>query len=263
MRQGKAEAIQSISVVRRWSLQNSSKIALDEKMRGHWHIRTSALSEQEIAGIRIVTEGSTGLSAVKRAMQLTIDSTRREEVRDDRREQEARGKTGSAGDNFHTLSDGEEAKSETDLESLEEQDMCTRPMHKAEYEEMIGLREARKNCSMRQKPRGFCKKGDDGRERVTSNRSKSIQELKKETTCNRHGALGHWEDRVPSKRDRVIDPAEAEGSENNRFQERGHRKAKAKVGESSLKRLVQFKRSTVVTLKQGSSSLGSAGLRRG
>ena len=35
---------------------------------------------------------------------------------------------------------------------------------------------------------------------------------------------------------RVFDPAEAEGSENNRVQERGHRKARAEVGESSLKR---------------------------
>ena len=49
---------------------------------------------------------------------------------------------------------------------------------------------------------------------------------------------------------RVIDPAEAEVSENNHAQERGHRKAKArakaKVGESTLKRLFQFKKSTVV-----------------
>ena len=46
------------------SLQNSTKIAYDEKMRGEWLIRTSSLSEQEIAGIRILTEDSTGLSVV-------------------------------------------------------------------------------------------------------------------------------------------------------------------------------------------------------
>ena len=52
-RQGKAEAIQDYinrEEVMSLSLQNSTKIALDEKMRGYWPIRTSALSEQEIAG---------------------------------------------------------------------------------------------------------------------------------------------------------------------------------------------------------------------
>ena len=106
-------------------LQKSTKIALDGKMRGRWVIRTSALSEQEIGGPRIVTEGSTGLSAVKWAIHQTIVSRRREEVRDDRREQEdrARDKTGSAGDNIYTLSDGEETESFSDLESLDEQDL--------------------------------------------------------------------------------------------------------------------------------------------
>ena len=68
------------------SPRSPTKIALDEKMRGCWPIRTSALSEQEIAGIRIVTEGSTGLSAVKMTIQQTIVSRRRKEVRDHRRE---------------------------------------------------------------------------------------------------------------------------------------------------------------------------------
>ena len=87
------------------SLQNATKIALDEEMRGYWVIRTLALSEQENAGIRIVTEGSTGLSVVCKAILQTIAAMRREEVRDDRREQEDRAcdETGSAGDNFHTL----------------------------------------------------------------------------------------------------------------------------------------------------------------
>ena len=55
-------------------------------------------------------------------MKQTIVSRRREEVRDDRRGKgRAWDKTGGAG-NFHTLSDGEESESETDLESLDEQD---------------------------------------------------------------------------------------------------------------------------------------------
>ena len=104
------------------SRQKSTKIALDKKMRCYRFIRTSALSEHVIAGIRVVSEGSTGLSAVKKAIQQTAVSRRREEVRDDHREQEdrARDKTGSAGDNLHTLSDGEQSESEADLVSLDE-----------------------------------------------------------------------------------------------------------------------------------------------
>ena len=59
MRQGEAEAIQDYinrEDLMSLSLQNSTKIALDEKMSGSWHIRTSAF-----AGIRIVTERSIGL----------------------------------------------------------------------------------------------------------------------------------------------------------------------------------------------------------
>ena len=120
MGQGKADAIQentSRKEMKSLPLQNSTRIALDEKMRDYWLIRTSALSEQEIAGIPTVTERSTGLCALKKAIQQTIVSRPREEVRDDRREREdrARDKTSSAGDNFHTRSDGEKSESETDL----------------------------------------------------------------------------------------------------------------------------------------------------
>ena len=54
----------------------------------------------------------------------------------------------------------------------------------------------------------------------------------------------------------MIDPAEEQGSENNRVQERGHRKTrgKGKVGESSLMKLFQFKKSTVVTLKKDNTT---------
>ena len=82
--------------------------------------------------------------------------------------------------------------------------------------------------------------------RVTPNRSRAIQELKKVTTCNRWCA---W-----SLGRRVLDPVEAEDSENNRAQERGHRKANArgkdKVGESSLTRSFQFKKFTVLIQKK-------------
>ena len=90
-------------------------------------VLTSALSGREIAGVRIITEGSTGLSALNKVIQPTIVARRRQEVRDDRREKQDRAldKTGSAGDNCHALSDGEESESETDLESLDER--CTQP----------------------------------------------------------------------------------------------------------------------------------------
>ena len=93
MRQGLAEAIQdciNCEGMVSLSLWNSTRIAVDEKMRGYWLVHTSAFSEQEIAGIRVLAEGSTGLSAVKKAIQQTIDARRREEVRDDRRAQEDR-----------------------------------------------------------------------------------------------------------------------------------------------------------------------------
>ena len=75
------------------------------------------------------------------------------------------------------------------MDSLDEQDLWYAT---GEYEAMIGLREARKKLQHATKSRRFYKKGDNGRERVTSNRSKSIQELKKVTICNGFGALGHW-----------------------------------------------------------------------
>ena len=63
----------------------------------------------------------------------------------------------------------------------------------------VGPREARKKLQHATKSRRFYKEGDNSRERVMLNRSKSIQELKKVTTCDRCGALGHWEDECPLK----------------------------------------------------------------
>ena len=106
------------------SLRDEIKIAIDETMLSHWLVRTSPLTEQETSGVRNITEGSTGLTAVKKGIWQTIGARRRQEVRDDRREQEDRAlnKTGSAGDNVHTSSDGEETESETE-ESLDDQDL--------------------------------------------------------------------------------------------------------------------------------------------
>ena len=71
-----------------------------------------------------------------RAIHQSTISRRREEVRDDRREQEdrCRDKTGSAGDNCHTLSNREES------ESLDERVLWHATDDKAAYQATNGLR---------------------------------------------------------------------------------------------------------------------------
>ena len=59
-----------------------------------------------------------------------------------------------------------------------------------EQEALISLRDARKKLQHATKSRRFYPKGG-GRARSTG---KSIDELKKVTTCNRCGAIGHWEE---------------------------------------------------------------------
>ena len=89
MRQGKAESIldyifrEEIPTV---ALKKGTAIDLDEKIRGYWLMTTSNLTEQEISGIKIITQGQTELAQVKKAITQTIVAKRREEVRDDLRE---------------------------------------------------------------------------------------------------------------------------------------------------------------------------------
>ena len=59
-----------------------------------------------------------------------------------------------------------------------------------EPEALISLRDARKKLQHATKSRRFYPKGG-GRARSTG---KSIEELKKVTSCNRCGAIGHWEE---------------------------------------------------------------------
>ena len=69
MRQGKAESIQDyifreeILIV---ALQKDTAIDLDEKIRGYWLMRTSNLTDREISGIKIITQGQTQLAQVKK-----------------------------------------------------------------------------------------------------------------------------------------------------------------------------------------------------
>ena len=70
MRQGKAESIQDyifreeILIV---ALQKDTAIDLDEKIRGYWLMRTSNVTEREISGIKIITQGQTQLAQVKKS----------------------------------------------------------------------------------------------------------------------------------------------------------------------------------------------------
>ena len=60
MRQGKAESIQDYifrEEILTVALQKDTAIDLDEKIRGYWLMRTSNLTEREISGIKIITQG--------------------------------------------------------------------------------------------------------------------------------------------------------------------------------------------------------------
>ena len=89
MRQGKAESIQDLNFceeILTVALKKDTAVDLDEKIRGYWLMRTSNLTEREISGIKIITQGQTELAQVKKAITQTIVAKKREEVRDDLRE---------------------------------------------------------------------------------------------------------------------------------------------------------------------------------
>ena len=86
MRQGKAESIQdyiSREEILTVALQKDTAINLDEKIRGYWLMRTSNLTEREISGIKIITQGQTQLAQVRKVITQTIVAKKPEEVRDD------------------------------------------------------------------------------------------------------------------------------------------------------------------------------------
>ena len=108
MRLGKAESIldyifrEEILTV---ALKKDTAIDLDEKIRGYWLMRTSNLTERDISGIKIITQGQRELAQVKKAITQTIVAKKREEVRDDLREagDRARDRPGGYAEapNFH------------------------------------------------------------------------------------------------------------------------------------------------------------------
>ena len=89
MRKGKAESIQDYifrEEILTVALKKDTAIDLDEKNRGYWLMRTSNLTDREVSGIKIVSQGQTELTQVKKAITQTIVVKKREEVRDDLRE---------------------------------------------------------------------------------------------------------------------------------------------------------------------------------
>ena len=69
LRQGKAESKQDYIIrqeILTVALLKDTAIDLDEKIRGYWLMRTSNLTEREISGMKIITQGQTQLAQVKK-----------------------------------------------------------------------------------------------------------------------------------------------------------------------------------------------------
>ena len=115
MRQGKAESIQDYifrEEILTVALKKDTAIDLDEKIRGYWLMRTSNLTDREVSGIKIITQGQTQLTQVKKAITQTSVAKKRDEVRDDLREvgDRARDRAGGFAEapNFHPDGDSDD-----------------------------------------------------------------------------------------------------------------------------------------------------------
>ena len=236
------------------SLQNSTKIALDEKMRRYWLLRTLALTGQEIAGIRI-TAGKHWTVCCEEGM--TVVNTKTEPVT----RWAVRVQTFKPSLTARRLSQrqGKVWTSRT----------CgTRRMTKTESEAVIGLRETKKKRQHATTSRRIHKKGDNGRERVQPNRLNPRQDLKKVTSCNLCGAVGHREDEWPQRGHRKMStPSDRSSGRGRSSKQSTPRKRLSKSqGKGSGKR---SKPKSMVIQKSASlthecvSWLGTAGLRRG
>ena len=180
MRQGKTESI--LDYIFREELltvawKKDTAIDLDEKIRGYWLMRTSNLTEREIFGIKIITQGQTQLAQVKKATQ-TIVAKKREEVRDDLREagDRARDRLGGYAEapNFHLHGDSDDDQDDMISES---ESNCSEQWYELggqEQEALISLRDARKKLQHATKSRRFYTKKKVGAvQGVQENPSKS------------------------------------------------------------------------------------------
>ena len=162
MRQGKAESIQDYifrEEILTVAFQKDAAIDLDEKIREYWLMGTSNLTEREISGIKIITQGQTQLAQVKKAITQTIVAKKREEVRDDLLEagDRARDRPGGYAEapNFrlHGNSDDDQADMISESESN-----CSEQWYELdgqEQEALMSLRDARKKLHHATKSRRF------------------------------------------------------------------------------------------------------------
>ena len=130
----------------------------------------------------------------KKAITQTIVAKKREEVRVDLREagDRARDRPGGYAEapNFHLHGNSDDDQADTTSESASNCSEQWYELDGQEQEALISLRDARKKLQHATESRRFYPKGG-GRARNTG---KSIDELKRVTTCNRCGAIGHWEE---------------------------------------------------------------------
>ena len=162
MRQRKAERIMDYifrEEIHTVALKKDTAIDLDEKIRGYWLMRTSNLTEREISGIKIITEGQTELAQVKRAITQTIVAKKLEEVRDDLCEagDTARDRPGGYAEapNFHLQRNCDDDQADTISKS---ESNCSEQWYELdgqEQEGLISLRDARKKLQHATKSRRF------------------------------------------------------------------------------------------------------------
>ena len=150
---------------------------------------------------------------VKKAITQTIVAKKRGEVRDDLREagDRARDRPG----NLHLPGNSDDDQADTISESESNCSEQRFELDGQEQEALISLRDARKKLQHATKSRRFYPKGG-GRARSTG---KSIEELKKVTSCNRCGAIGHWEEDCsqPARSRKKRSPSAKDNGKNRRF----------------------------------------------
>ena len=99
------------------------------------------LTEREISGIKIITQGQTQLAQVKRAITQTIVAKKREEVRDDLREagDRARDRLGGYAEapNFHLHGNSDDDQADTISES---ESNCSEQWYELDGQEQEPLR---------------------------------------------------------------------------------------------------------------------------
>ena len=122
-------------------------------------MRTSILTEREISGIKIITQGQTQLAQVKKAITQSTVAKKREEVRVDLREAGDRARDRPSGyaeaPNFHLHGNSDDDQSDTVSES---ESNCSEQWYELdgqEQEALISPRDARKKLQHAAKSRRF------------------------------------------------------------------------------------------------------------